>query len=568
MKSKCGVNLPSESGLIAALVLQFGNQKTVARHDRERTLYSSKYRSECIYPMSADPHADLSDAVSHMRNRSFSIECFSAPSRRMRWAVFVLLAILGLALRLPQLSVRPMHTDEAVNAYIVGQLLAGTTFTYDPQDRHGPALAAFALPLVRMQGARTFSDLTESELRLTTVLAGTVTILLFGVATEMFGFVPCLIAALLFAGASLPVYYDRYFIHESLFVAATFGLILTGWRACKTRSTGQAALAGTCASLMLACKETAVVHLFAMAAATLCFWLWNLRRKGLGGLWRSKTFVVAAAVFLMLSVALFTWFGSNWDALAALPQAIPNFLARAGGEGHQKPFWYYIQLLVGGWSGGMILALACIGFIQAAIKRDPSPYGFLASYSFFVVGIYSLIPYKTPWLALNFWLPIVLFAGLAVDSLWRMSATYPVFRIPVPVFCILAGAVAVILISHDTRQRVFAHPSDESNPYAYAHTSEDLLGLPAEIETISYRRAIAAPRIAVIASDPWPLPWYLRHFSQVGFWQPGQQPGKADFYITSTDVAEQYEEQLQDFHPEFFGVRPGVLIVLWSPAPK
>ena len=84
-----------------------------------------------------------------------------------RWAAFIFVALLGLAVRLPQLGARPMHTDEAVNAYIVGQLLAGETFTYDPQDRHGPALAALALPLARMQGARSFSDLTESELRLT-----------------------------------------------------------------------------------------------------------------------------------------------------------------------------------------------------------------------------------------------------------------------------------------------------------------------------------------------------------------------------------------------------------------
>jgi len=25
---------------------------------------------------------------------------------------------------------------------------------------------------------------------------------------------------------------------------------------------------------------------------------------------------------------------------------------------------------------------------------------------------------------------------------------------------------------------------------------------------------------------------------------------------------------LQDFRPDFFGLRPGVLIVLWAPAPK
>jgi uncharacterized protein (TIGR03663 family) len=490
-----------------------------------------------------------------------------APSWWMRWAVFILLAFLGLLLRLPQLGARPMHTDEAVNAYIVGQLLAGKSFVYDPRDRHGPVLAALALPLARIQGAKAFSDLTESELRLTTVLAGSVTVLLFGMAVEMFGFGPCLIAALLFAGAPLPVYYDRYFIHESLFAAATFGLILAGWRACKKPSASQAALAAACAALMLACKETAVFHFFALAAAAFVFWLWNLRGKSIG-LWRPTTTLAATAVFLVLNVMLFTWFGSNWGALAALLHVVPNFLARAGGEGHQKPFWYFAQILTGGWSSGLIFAFACIGFFWTAIKRDPSPFGFLAHYAVFLAFIYSLIPYKTPWLALNLWLPIALFAGLAVNSLWRMPAKYPALRKAMRAVCILLGAVAAALIAHDTHLRAFVHPADEDNPYAYAQTSEDLLGLPAQIDRLSHQNAIPSPRIAVIASDPWPLPWYLRHVAEVGFWQPGQQPAKADFYVTSTEAADQYAEQLEGFRPEFFGVRPGVLTVLWSPAPR
>ena len=484
-----------------------------------------------------------------------------------RWAAFLVVALLGLLLRLPQLGARPMHTDEAVNAYIVGQLLAGHAYIYDPQDRHGPALAALALPLARIEGAKTFSDLTESGLRLTTVLAGTVTILLFGAAVEMFGFVPCLIAALLFACAPLPVYHDRYFIHESLFVAATFGLILSGWRACKSHSVWQAALAAACAALMLACKETAVLHFFALAATAFVYWLWNLRGES-PGLWRPKSALAAAITFLLLSVMLFTWFGGNWKALPALMHTVPNFLARAGGEGHQKTFWYFAQLLAGGWSGGFICALACIGFLQIARKREPSPFGFLAFYSVVLALIYSLIPYKTPWLALNFWLPIALFAGVAFESLWLISTRHPAIRITIPACCILVGAVAAVLIAHDTRQRVFVSPADETNPYAYAHTSEDLLGLPAEIEELARQNAIVAPRIAVIASDPWPLPWYLRHFSEVGFWRPGQQPGEASFYITSTEDPDQYGDQLKGFRPEFFGARPGVLIVLWSPAPK
>ncbi len=486
----------------------------------------------------------------------------------MRWVVFPLIALLGLAIRLPHLNVRPMHTDEAVNAYIVGELLAGGIFTYDQQDRHGPALAAFAVPLVRMQGAKSFSDLTEPELRLTTVLAGTVTILLFGAAVDLFGFVPCLLAALLFACASLPVYYDRYFIHESLFVAATLGLMVTGWRACTRDSTRQAVLAGACAALMLACKETAVLHFFALAGAALCFQCWNLRERILAGWWRPKVIALASAVFLLLSVVLFTWFGSNWKALTTLLTAVPTLFVRAGGEGHQKPFWYFAQLLGGGWSGWLIFLLASMGFIQCVRKRDPSAYGFLVFYAFFLAAIYSLIPYKTPWLALNFWLPMALFVGVGIETLWRVPMKPPGVKLASQTLWILAGVLAAFLVAHDTWQRVFAHPADDSNPYAYAHTSEDLPGLTAVIEEVARQNSIAAPRIAVIARDPWPLPWYLRHYPHTGYWQPGQRAEDADFYITSSDVADQFGDRHRDLHADFFGVRPGVLIILWSPVPK
>src|SRR5262249_48504117 len=159
----------------------------------------------------------------------------------------------------------------------------------------------------RIQGARSFSDLTESQLRLTSVVAGTATILLFGAAVDMFGFVPSLIAALLFAVAPLPVYYDRYFIHESLFCAATFGLILSGWRVFRRSSIGCAALAGACAALMLACKETAILHFAALAAAGLVFWLWNLHAKSSARSIRVGPLLAAGAAFLALLAILFTW---------------------------------------------------------------------------------------------------------------------------------------------------------------------------------------------------------------------------------------------------------------------
>ncbi|MGB6726792.1 MAG: flippase activity-associated protein Agl23 [Terracidiphilus sp.] len=495
------------------------------------------------------------------------MESAATASRWAGWIAFFIVALVGLAVRFPQLSARPMHTDEAVNAYIVGQLLAKEPYNYDPQDRHGPALAALALPMVRAQGAKSFSDLTESELRLVPVVAGTITILLFGAAVEMFGFIPSLLAAILFAVAPLPVYYDRYFIHESLFCMATFGLILSGWRATQTRSARQAALAGLCAALMLASKETALLHFFALAAAAIVVKFTSVRetRQTRQGQW--KTIFAAGISFLLLSAALFTWFGRNWKALPALIHAAPNLFARAAGQGHEKPFWYFGQLLVAGWSGGVLVAFACLGLIIVIRRRDASPYHWLAYYGLSIAIIYSLIPYKTPWLALNLWLPMTLFAASAAETLWRWSTTKFPQRATVPAFCVLAALTGVV-IAHDTRQRVFLYPADESNPYAYSQTSEDILALPTEIADLARQNGITAPRITVIAADPWPLPWYLRNFSAVGFWQPGQQPGDADFYITSTEAADKYADRLRRFRPEFFGVRPGVLILLWSPASK
>lgn len=484
-------------------------------------------------------------------------------------------ALFALAVRLPQLGERPMHTDESVNAYLTGELLAGESFHYDPQDRHGPALFAVAEPLVRLLGAKNLSDLTEMQLRLSTVLTGTVTVLLLGAGVEMFGFITCLVAALLFAFAPLPVYYSRYFIHETLFVAATLGLILSGWQILQNKSLPAAALAGGCAALMLACKETAVIHFFALAVALIVcrfvasphFGTPGAARARAGGIWKHagmvpgvpflKTILTATAVLIFVAILLFTWFGRNWQALPDLRWAVPHLAARAGGEGHEKPFWYYLVLLGGGWSGAPILALATLGFFHA---RGSTHRIFLAIYALLIGAIYSAIPYKTPWLALNFWLPQAILAGFTIEWIWFTTT-----KISVRVTTLTGLAALGFLVTHDTRQRVFLHPADETNPYAYAHTTEDLPGLPERLAELARQNKILNPRIAVVAADPWPLPWYLRKFPRVGYWQPGSEAGAADFFITTTDVPDKLVEQLKDYRPEYFGVRPNVLLILWTP---
>jgi uncharacterized protein (TIGR03663 family) len=519
------------------------------------------------------------------------------PPPKLRRAVFVGLACLALAVRWPQLGERPMHTDEAVNAYLTGAILAGENFQYDPHDRHGPALYVVAWPLARIAGEKNFSALTETTLRLGPVLTGAATILLFAAAANQFGFLAAVIAGLLFAFGPLTVYFSRYFIHETLFVAATLGMLMSGLHALVKPSVRQGVLAGLCAGLMLACKETAILHFAAAGAAALGYLFLskqraiNVSEKNSSSVWSG---VAALAAFLILVSALYTWGGRHWRGPLDLVRAIPRFAARAAGEGHEKPFEYYFALLSGGWSGAVVLALALIGgisgvwrfkFRKALESSETSfparprsrlfsffededertgkrcAFGFLLIYTVLICAFYSFIPYKTPWLALNLWLPLALLAGCGWVALWRVAKSSGGRGL------ILLGSLAVMgLFGHDTWLRVFSKPVDEHNPYAYAHTGGGGLRLPERVNQLAGKKSREIFHIAVIAADPWPLPWYLRKFPQVGFWQPGQDPGAADVYITSPEAATELPEKLENRRPEYFGVRPEVLLILWPPS--
>ncbi len=473
-----------------------------------------------------------------------------------RWTVFATLALLALAVRLPQLGKRPMHTDEAVNAYTTGELLAGQSFHYDPRDFHGPVLYMLGEPVMRLCGAKSFSELTETELRLTPVIVGSATVLLFGAGVEMFGFTACLIAALMFVAAPLPVYYSRYFIHETLFVAVTLGLMVSGWRVLKGNSVWAAAMAGLCAALLIGCKETASIHFFALGVAVAAGWWLKPREK-----WPTlKVVAVALGVFVVVGILLFTWFGRNWQGLADLFRAIPHLAARAGGEGHEKAFAYYFHLLDPTFVFYLLAFVGAYVGIRDALAGVRKTGVLLAVYALAVCLIYSAIPYKTPWLALNLWLPLALLCGLGVEGVWtRLKGAGSRWIVGIAVGVLLA------VLGKQTKALAFDKAADEKNPLAYAHTVEDMLRLPPRLEKLVSEEKFNQPLIAVVAADPWPLPWYLRKFQRVGFWQPGQDPGKADFYITSPEEAEKLGDKLKDRRPEFFGVRPEVLVILWAP---
>jgi hypothetical protein len=115
----------------------------------------------------------------------------------------------------------------------------------------------------------------------------------------------------------------------------------------------------------------------------------------------------------------------------------------------------------------------------------------------------------------------------------------------------------------------FKFYADSRNPYVYAHTSMDFLNLIQRVNDAARHHPDGEGMLIKVITRPdeaWPLPWYLRKFTRVGYWQKVEEAGGLDevpLIISSVEKTEKLWPDLQDTHQsEFYGLRPEVLLVL------
>ena len=140
--------------------------------------------------------------------------------------------VIGAILRLYDLSLVPLHHDEGVNGNFLVRLVREGAYRYDPENYHGPTLYYFSaiIPWTTklLFGAETSETygLTTFNIRLVTVVFGLATIGLVFLLRKQLGNLATLAAGLMLAISPGAVYLSRYFIHETLFVFFTLGIVV------------------------------------------------------------------------------------------------------------------------------------------------------------------------------------------------------------------------------------------------------------------------------------------------------------------------------------------------------
>jgi len=495
--------------------------------------------------------------------------------------LFLVVLAGALVFRTAGLGLRPMHHDEANQAVKFGALLERGEYRYDRNDHHGPSLYYLTLPLVRAAGRHTLASLDETVLRLVPALFGAATLLILLLFLKSAGAGAVLASGIFLAASPAAVYYSRFYIQETILVFFIAAFLASVWRYVLNPSWGWAAAAGLCAGMMYATKETSVIA-FGAVAGGLIITLMSGRKggeaRGEHGRFRAWHLLLALTSALAVAGLLFSSFFSHPQGVLDSILSFRVYIARGSEAGwHGYPWYHYLSQLaffrLGAsapwWSEAVILFLALIGGIAAFGRGrhdEPGPSfpRLVLFYTVFSTAVYSLLPYKTPWNLLPFHFGIIVLAGTGTARVLRVLRPNA-FR-AAALTVIAAGVLHLGVQAYRANFRDFADPR---NPYVYAQTGVDFMRLIKRVDDLAavhpdHKEML----IEVVAGsyETWPLPWYLRSFAKVGYWQDADQagtPSAAAVVISSMDQEEKLQGRLgEGFHSEYYGLRPEVVLAL------
>lgn len=206
-----------------------------------------------------------------------------------------------------------------------------------------------------------------------------------------------------------------------------------------------------------------------------------------------------------------------------------------------------------------IVILSVLGTVIAVFKARHRFALFSGIWAFGILLAYTIIPYKTPWLAISIILPMCIAAGYGIERLVRSKD--PVLKVMAAVL----SAVAVSVLAFQTYDINFVRYDDDRMPYVYAHTRrgfEDLINRVKRIAELTKKKKDVS--IDIVSPDYWPMPWYLKDYPNAIFQGGLVDSSKAEIIIGSKTQLSDLESRYGATHRIVgeYPLRPGVELYL------
>ncbi len=342
------------------------------------------------------------------------------------WVPWVILAV-AIFLRLFLLGIKPPHFDEGINGWFVDEMVKDGYYKYDPTNYHGP-LHFYVLFLSEALFGR-----NVWALRLPVVLGSIACVWLCLKFEPFVGRNASRIAALAMAVSPGFIFYGRYSIHEAWLVLFSMMFILGLLGLWKFGKANYLWSAGIGVAGMILTKETYIIHIGCALIAIPMLMISNALNpvpdsKPVRQTWTAVDLIMLCAVGVGAIVFFYSGTFFHWSGVKGLYRAFaPWFSTGSEGHGHEKPWLYWLELVLRyEWPVfiGLTLCLACQFFNNLVIR-------YFAIYGVGILAAYSIIHYKTPWIIIS----------IAWPFLFVFAAGTAALKIPRKAFYAVGGAV-------------------------------------------------------------------------------------------------------------------------------
>ena len=445
-----------------------------------------------------------------------------------------MIVALGAVLRLLLLGIKPPHFDEGINGWFVDQMTKNGFYKYDPTNYHGP-LHFYILFI-----AQTLFGRNLWALRLPVVIGSVACVWLATKLEPLVGRNVSRLAALAMAVSPGFVFYGRYSIHEvwlllfsMLFIMGLLGL----W---KIGSSNYLWCVGMGFFGMILTKETYIIHLGCAAAAVLVTWAsYRITPAAAAGpakqTWTYRDLAVIVAIGFAAIIFFYSGTFMNWKGVAGLYQTFSAWFATGhNGNGHEKP-WYYWLRLIGQYEPavavGLLACVLCQAFKDINLR-------YLAIYGVGTLAAYSIVRYKTPWCIISVVWPLLFLFGAGI--VWLEQKVRLLGR---------ATAAAALLVSLGLCVRLnFYRCTTDTEPYVYVQTYNDISKLSDPVLTLARKNPTYYQLVGhMIRTSAYPLPWVLGDFAKIGYYEKDNLPTTldADFLLVQEDKVATVEGKLK-----------------------
>ena len=248
--------------------------------------------------------------------------------------------------------------------------------------------------------------------------------------------------------------------------------------------------------------------------------------------------VYALIGFIILLVIYSGFFLNPQGIHDSLKGVVPWLHIGTTNSGHNKPFFYWLQLL----HHYEITIPFCIAASVAMLGPFTRLARFWAVFAFGTFLAYSIIPYKTPWCIQNIIWPYSLVFGILISRMLKLKFGRSVQK-AIKTAVIIIITPVIIYSAWLSFKLNFINYEASAEPYNYVQTKKDATQLMDTIQKAAQNNPIAENmKICIPLPSPWDCSYLLSRYPNVEYaFKNNTSP---DVLLVKTKDRKKYEKAL------------------------